>query len=207
VSDLLSADDVTLVGLAVAAYLVGAVSPASIVARHAGVDLRSSGSGNPGATNVGRALGRRWGFFVGALDVVKGALPAAVALAVVGRPGAYVVAVAAVLGHVTSPFLRGHGGKGVATSLGVVLVLAWLWVGVVAVVFVVVVAVTRWVGGASVAAALALLPVALLVPPTWSGDADWWSRGFGLVLVLVVLGRHRTNLVLRWMARRARITS
>jgi len=207
VSDLLSADDLGVVALVMAAYLVGAVSPASIVARRAGVDLRASGSGNPGATNVGRALGRRWGFVVGGLDVVKGALPAAVALALVDRPGAYVVAVAAVLGHVTSPFLRGHGGKGVATSLGVVLVLAWLWVGVVMVVFVVVVAVTRWVGGASVAAALALLPVALFVPPTWWSDVDWWSRGFGLVLVLVVLGRHRTNLVLRWMARRARITS
>lgn len=192
-----------LVALVVGAYLLGAVSPAAMLARWRGVDLRASGSGNPGATNVGRALGARWGVLVGALDVVKGALPAAVALAVVDRPAAYLVAAAAVVGHVTSPFLRGRGGKGVATSLGVLLVLAWQWVGAVVVVFVVVVLLTRWVAGASVAAAGALLPVSLLLGPVWGTPADWWSRGFGLVLVVVVLGRHRTNLLLRWMARKA----
>lgn len=187
-------------------YLLGAVSPAAILAWSRGVDLRHFGSGNPGATNVARALGRRWGVAVGVLDVAKGAVPAAVALGAVGRPWAYAVGAAAVLGHVTSPFLRGRGGKGVATSLGVLLALAWLWVGAVAVVFVVVVSLTRWVAGASVAAALALLPVCLVLPPVWDGDADLWSRLFGLLLVVVVLGRHRTNLVLRWMARKARLS-
>ncbi len=196
----------TLVLLTVATYLLGAVSPAAMVGWSRGIDLRAFGSGNPGATNVARALGRRWGVLVGMLDVAKGAGPAMVALAVVGRPGAYLVAAAAVLGHVTSPFLRGRGGKGVATSLGVLLALAWLWVGAVAVVFLVVVALARWVAGASVAAALALLPVCLLLPPVWNGEVDVWSRLFGLLLVLVVLGRHRTNLLLRWMARKARLS-
>lgn len=193
----------TLVSLVLGGYVLGAVSPAATLARWRGVDLRVSGSGNPGATNVGRALGPRWGVLVGVLDVIKGALPAAAALALVDRPAAYVVAAAAVLGHVTSPFLRGRGGKGVATSLGVLLVLAWLWVGAVVLVFVVVVVLSRWVAGASVAAAGALLPVSLLLGPVWGTPADWWSRGFGLVLVVVVLGRHRTNLLLRWMARKA----
>ena len=120
-----------------------------------------------------------------------------------GRPGVYAVAVACVLGHVTSPFLRGRGGKGVATSLGVLLAAAWLWVAAVAAVFVVVAVVTRWVAGASVAAALALVPVCLLLGPVWGVPADCGRGCFGLVLVLVVLGRHRTNLVLRWMARKA----
>lgn len=195
----------TLVLLTVAAYLLGAVNPAALMAWSRGVDLHAFGSGNPGATNVARALGRRWGVFVGVLDVAKGAVPAAVALSVVGRPEAYAVAAAAVLGHVTSPFLRGRGGKGVATSLGVLLGLAWLWVGAVAVVFLVVVTLTRWVAGASVAAALALLPVCLLLPPVLNGEADRWSRLFGVFLVLVVLGRHRTNLLLRWMTRKARL--
>ncbi len=193
-----------LMALLVGGYLLGAVSPAALVARWRGVDLRASGSGNPGATNVGRALGARWGVLVGVLDVLKGMLPAAVALAVLGRPWAYAVAASAVIGHVTSPFLRGRGGKGVATSLGVLLVLAWQWVGAVVVVFVLVVVLTRWVAGASVAAAGALLPVSLLLGPVWGLPATWWSRGFGLVLVVVVLGRHRTNLLLRWMARTAR---
>ncbi len=198
-------EPLTVGALVAGAYLLGSLSPASAVARSRGVDLRVSGSGNPGATNVARALGRRWGVLVGVLDVLKGALPAAVALASVGRPWVYAVALAAVLGHVTSPFLHGRGGKGVATSLGVLLAVAWLWVGGVAVVFAVVVSLTRWVAGGSVGAALALLPVCLLLPPVWGGEADLWSRLFGLVIVLVVLGRHRTNLLLRWMARKARI--
>jgi glycerol-3-phosphate acyltransferase PlsY len=193
-----------LTALVVGGYLLGALSPAALLARWRGVDLRASGSGNPGATNVGRTLGPRWGVLVGALDALKGAVPAAAALLLVGRPWAYAVAVSAVLGHVTSPFLRGRGGKGVATSLGVLLVLAWQWVGAVVVVFVLVVVLTRWVAGASVAAVGALLPVSLLLAPVWGVPADWWSRGFGLVLVVVVLGRHRTNLLLRWMARTAR---
>lgn len=190
--------------LGLGAYLLGAVSPAAVLARWRGVDLRASGSGNPGATNVGRTLGPRWGVLVGVLDVLKGAVPASAGLLLVHRPWAYAVAVCAVLGHVTSPFLRGRGGKGVATSLGVLLVLAWQWVGAVVAVFVLVVVLTRWVAGASVAAAGALLPVSLLLGPVWGVAADRWSRAFGLVLVLVVLGRHRTNLLLRWMARRAR---
>lgn len=196
----------TLVLLTVASYLLGAVSPAAMVAWSRGIDLRAFGSGNPGATNVARTLGRGPGVLVGVLDVAKGAGPAIVALSVVGRPGAYLVAAAAVVGHVTSPFLRGRGGKGVATSLGVLLALAWLWVGAVAVVFLAVIALTRWVAGASVAAALALLPVCLLLPPVWGGEVDRWSRLFGVLLVLVVLGRHRTNLLLRWMARKARLS-
>ncbi|GAB3593848.1 glycerol-3-phosphate 1-O-acyltransferase PlsY [Angustibacter peucedani] len=193
--------------LVVGGYLLGAVNPAAILARARGVDLRAFGSGNPGATNVARVLGRRWGVVVGLLDVAKGAGPALLALALVGRPWAYAVAAAAVLGHVTSPFLKGRGGKGVATSLGVLLALGWLWLVAVVVVFVVVVSVTRWVAGASVAAAMALLPVCLVLPPVWGGEADRWSRLFGVLLVLVVLGRHRTNLLLRWMARKTRIST
>nr|WP_284291022.1 glycerol-3-phosphate acyltransferase [Angustibacter aerolatus] len=94
--------------------------------------------------------------------------------------------------------------QGVATTLGVLLVLAPLWVLGVAVVFGVVLLVTRWMGGASSAGALTLLGVSLVVPPAPGSDAGLWSRLFGIALVLVVLGRHRSNLVLRWMARRAR---
>lgn len=193
-----------LVALVLLAYLVGATSPASIVAWRRGVDLSRSGSGNPGATNVARVMGRGWGLVVGVADVAKGAAPSLLALELVGRPWAYLVGLAAVLGHVTSPFLRGRGGKGVATSLGVLLALAWWWVAVVGLVFVVVLALLRWVAGASVAAAVTLVPVCLLLPPAWGVEGDWWSRGFGLVLVVVILGRHRTNLVLRWVARQPR---
>jgi acyl phosphate:glycerol-3-phosphate acyltransferase len=188
---------VLLVVLLVGGYLLGSVSPAAVLARRFGADLRGTGSGNPGATNAGRVLGPRWGVVVGVLDVLKGVVPSVVALALVGRPPAYAVALATVLGHVSSPFLRGRGGKGVATSLGALLALAWWWLGAVVAVFVAVVALTRWVGGASTAAALALLPACLLVPPAPGLPADLWSRLFGCALVVVVLARHRTNLLVR----------
>jgi glycerol-3-phosphate acyltransferase PlsY len=186
-----------LLALLVGGYLLGSVSPAAVLARRFGADLRRSGSGNPGATNAGRVLGPRWGVVVGVLDVLKGVLPSVVALVLVGRPWAYAVGLVTVLGHVTSPFLKGRGGKGVATSLGALLVLAWWWLGAVVAVFVAVLALTRWVGGASTAAALALLPACLLVAPAPGVPADAWSRLFGCALVVIVLGRHRSNLLVR----------
>lgn len=181
----------------VAGYLLGAVSPATLYARHRGADLRASGSGNPGATNVGRVLGRRVGVVVGLLDVAKGYLPALV-FGLVFSPGAGLVAgLAAVLGHVTSPYLRGRGGKGVATAAGAVLGSHPLWAPYVLVVWVVVVLLTRWVALASVSAAL-VLPVAALVTGSAFGDLLW-----AVAIAGVVVARHRRN-YLRWSTDRAR---
>ena len=110
-----------VVGMAaVLGFFVGSINPATIIARTRHADLRQ-GSGNPGATNVGRVLGLRWGVVVGLLDVLKGFVPTFLALLLFDRLTAYVVGLATVLGHVLSPFLRGRGGKGVATSLGAIL--------------------------------------------------------------------------------------
>lgn len=168
-------------------YLVGAVSPAALAARAKGVDLRAVGSGNPGAANAGRALGRRTGVVVAVLDVAKGALPAALLGAVDHRLG-LVAGVAAVLGHVTSPFLRGRGGKGVATAAGAILGSQPLWVVAVLVVWVVVLAASRWIALASVCAALTVLVVALLV------DQD---VGWAAVLAAIVVLRHQGNFARR----------
>ncbi|MBP8882416.1 MAG: glycerol-3-phosphate acyltransferase, partial [Dermatophilaceae bacterium] len=111
-----------LVALAVVvvAFFIGAVNPASIIAKVLGKDL-SQGSGNPGATNAGRVMGRKWGVLVGVLDVLKGVVPVWIVGVTLGLHLAYLAGVAAVLGHIFSPFLRGRGGKGVATALGAVL--------------------------------------------------------------------------------------
>ncbi|MGZ6792990.1 MAG: glycerol-3-phosphate acyltransferase, partial [Mycobacteriales bacterium] len=98
----------TLILAALVGYFVGAVSPATLLARARGVDLRTVGSGNPGATNAGRALGRRAGLLVAVLDVAKGAVPAAAFGAADHRAG-LVAGLAAVAGHITSPYLRGRG--------------------------------------------------------------------------------------------------
>ncbi|MGL5853453.1 MAG: glycerol-3-phosphate acyltransferase [Phycicoccus sp.] len=191
--------------LAAAGFVVGAVNPATLVARALGRDLRTSGSGNPGATNAGRVLGRRWGALVLALDVLKAYLPTMVVLRATGTLPALVTGSAVVLGHVYSPFLRGRGGKGAACALGVVTAVQ-PWLGLVVVVlFLLANAALPFVGEASVVTAAGLLVVGV------AGVADavpGVSRAVGgwLVLVcLLVLSRHRRN-VRAWWARRARRT-
>lgn len=108
------------------AYATGCISFALIVARIKHMDLRASGSGNPGATNVGRLLGSGWGRLVLALDVAKGVVPVLVLALqppLVGVSGRPLIAAAAVLGHVFPVTQRFRGGKGVATLIGVCLVL------------------------------------------------------------------------------------
>ena len=182
------ATGLVLVLAAVTGYAVGSVNPAAIFARVRGTDLREVGSGNPGATNAGRAFGWRVGVLVALLDMLKGFLPV-IAFEAVGLPEAGLVAgVAAVLGHVTSPFLRGRGGKGVATSLGAILAVQPWWAVIALAVFGATFALTRRVGLASVAAALALVPAALWVHSTTAQVA------FAVALAVVVVARHRRNL-------------
>jgi glycerol-3-phosphate acyltransferase PlsY len=176
---------------AVVGYLVGALSPATLVAARRGVDLRSVGSGNPGAANVGRALGRRAGVLVAVLDVLKGLLPAAAFGALDHRAG-LVAGVAAVVGHVTSPVLRGRGGKGVATAAGAILGSHPLWAPLVLLSWVLVLAVARWIALASVLAALSVLVIALV-----AGEDVLWAAALATIVVV----RHRPN-AQRWRERR-----
>jgi len=106
-------------------YLSGSIPYAVIVARWRGVDIRAVGSKNPGAHNVMVHVGRWWGRLVAILDLLKGTLPALLArLAGLGDWDVVWVGVAAVVGHVTSPFLGFRGGKGLSTAFGLMLALA-----------------------------------------------------------------------------------
>jgi glycerol-3-phosphate acyltransferase PlsY len=172
-------------------YLVGSVSPAAIVARLRGVDLRASGSGNPGATNAGRVMGARVGVLVGLLDVLKGFVPA-YAFGLVDHELGLLAGAAAVVGHVTSPFLKGRGGRGVATSLGAVLAVEPVWALVALATFGVTVALTRWVALGSMLAAVALVVCAVV------SEAPWPDLVFVLALATVVELRHVPNVVRRW---------
>ena len=188
----------------IASFVVGALSPAAWLAAALGKDVRRSGSGNPGATNAGRVLGWKWGVLVGVLDVAKGWVPTWIVLHLYGSTLAMAAGVAAVLGHVFSPFLQGRGGKGVATTLGAVLGVApWLAL-VAAVVFAVLVLILRRVGYASVGSAIALVVAGAL---TLGGVLPLAARpsigAAGVLLGLLVLVRHRSNLVAAWRRRRA----
>src|SRR3989440_6030809 len=164
----------TAVGIALAAYLIGALPFGYLIARSRGVDILQAGSGNIGATNVGRILGKRFGVLVFFLDFAKGAFPVALApwvgqrfdsdvpsetLSVVAGLGAF-------LGHLFPIYLRFRGGKGVATGAGVVAVLSPLpalfavaaWIGVLLA--------TRYVSLASVVAVVTPAGMRLsLTPP------------------------------------------
>ncbi|MEZ4369027.1 MAG: glycerol-3-phosphate acyltransferase [Kofleriaceae bacterium] len=154
------------------AGLAGSIPFGLLLARRRGVDIRAQGSGNIGATNVTRVLGPRLGALVLVLDAGKGAGPIVLARHLGQAPSVIaVVGAAAILGHCFSPWLRLRGGKGVATALGVFVVLDPLLAALGGGVFVLVLAVTRvpalgsLAGTATVAAGLAArapTPLALL---------------------------------------------
>lgn len=180
---------VVVVLAAVVGYGIGSLNPASIIARVRGTDLRAVGSGNPGATNAGRAFGWKVGVLVALLDMLKGFVPV-IAFEHLGfHEAALVAGLAAVLGHVTSPFLHGRGGKGVATSFGAILAVAPWWALIAGVAFGVSVMLTRRVGLSSVVAALALVPAALWLHTTTAQVV------FAVALAALVVVRHRRNLL------------
>jgi acyl phosphate:glycerol-3-phosphate acyltransferase len=173
--------------LVIVAYLLGTFPSASLIARANGIDISTFGSGNPGASNVTRALGWRKGIWVYVLDALKGAIATGLALGLDGRPFAYWCGAAAVIGHMFPVFRKFKGGKGVATASGVLLVLhpivapfacALWWI------------VTKVTGKAVIgsAAVLGLVPIGLAVlrRPAWEFLAI-------AALSVIILAKHWKN--------------
>lgn len=188
-------------GAVVGGYVIGSLPLGYFAGRRwAGVDLRHVGSRNVGATNMYRVSGARLGLLVMLLDVAKGAV--AVGLATAWSPGAadaVAAAVAAVAGHVYPVWLRGRGGKGVATACGAFAMLAPLATVMAAALFVITVAVTRMASAGSVIAAAALPPLAAIT------GAGGTVAGGAAAAALLILWRHRGNLVRLWRGTERRL--
>jgi glycerol-3-phosphate acyltransferase PlsY len=186
-----------------AAYLVGAIPFGYLVARRRGVDIFQAGSGNIGATNVGRVLGKKLGILVFLLDFAKGALPVAAVLslknALPGQPlfergwlevGA---GLAAFLGHLYPVYLRFHGGKGVATGAGVVTVLLPGPTLAAVVAWVTVASATNYISLASLAAAAILCGVHLAAVGSLDGTDP--RTFFCFLAGTLVFVKHRANVI------------
>jgi glycerol-3-phosphate acyltransferase PlsY len=177
--------------LVVLGYLAGSIPFGVLLTRWLrGVDVRQKGSGNIGATNVTRVAGKKLGAVVLLLDALKGALPVALALRLSpGQPTLHVlVGLSAVLGHVYPVWLKLHGGKGVATALGVLVVLVPLAALAAALVYAAILAVWRVSSLGSLAAGA-----------TAVGTSAFTAReveyaGLSAVLFLLMLWTHRGNI-------------
>jgi glycerol-3-phosphate acyltransferase PlsY len=170
------------------AYALGMFPTAALVTRRAGKDVTREGSGNPGASNVARLIGWKAGLLVLLLDMGKGALAAGVGLALDGHRGAFVLGVAAVLGHVFPVTRRFKGGRGVATAAGVLVVVFPLVIAILAVVWLVIARGFKKASIASVVCAV-LFPVIVAIRGNSVLDIAVTSA-----LAAIIVVRHFANL-------------
>lgn len=171
------------------AYLLGSIPFAFLAGRARGIDLRTVGSGNLGAANVFRALGRGWGVGVMAADIGKGVAAVLIARTIADDPWPAIAAGAAMAGHVFPVWLRFRGGKGVAVGGGAVIGLMPLAAAILLGLWLVILLTTRYSSLASITSAVAATPVAAVMGYPWSSVV---FTGLGSAAVLVL---HRGNLV------------
>jgi acyl phosphate:glycerol-3-phosphate acyltransferase len=193
---------VTLCAILIGSYLLGSIPFGYLAGRLAGIDIRKVGSGNVGATNVVRVVGKRYGYPVFALDFLKGL--GAVLIAMLMAPGrppesnspeifGILAAMSSILGHMYPPWLKFKGGKGVATSAGALLALAPVATLIGLAIWIIVFWLTRYVSLASIIAAV-ILPIVILM--VGSHDRNNRKPLFysSACVAAVVVWRHRSNL-------------
>ena len=180
----------TIAILTIIAYLLGAVPFGLLVAKLHGVDIRSKGSGNIGATNVLRVIGKGWGIFTLVLDALKGFIPAFIfpRLENLDSEWGVLFGLAAIIGHTFPVYLKFKGGKGVATSAGMLVGVALLPVGVGLLCWIICMAIWRYVSLASIAASIA---IAVTV---WVVDKGVVVNIALTVLSALIIWLHRANI-------------
>ncbi len=192
---------VTLAVLLVGSYLLGSIPFGYLAGRLVGIDIRQAGSGNVGATNVVRVLGKRYGYPVFALDVLKGFGAVKISMLMAsGRPPDWnspeifgiLAAMSSVLGHLYPPWLKFNGGKGVATSAGALLALTPVATLTGVAIWIIVFCLTRYVSLASIIAAVAL-PIVILVFSSQDQNKGKPLFYCSACVAAVIIWRHRSN--------------
>jgi len=195
----------------VGAYLLGSIPFGLLITKAYRKDLRKIGSGNIGATNVARALGKKWGYICFALDVLKGMIPMLIVMPLTTSKSAQdnevaalllwlAVGCAAILGHIFPIYLKFKGGKGVSTSFGIALGL-WPYYSVCALIavaiWVIIVFIWRYVSLASIVASISF-PVALIImiflQSDWEFSVLWPLLIPSVAIPVMVIIRHRENI-------------
>ena len=182
--------------IAIGAYLLGSIPTGYLVGRAKGIDIRTTGSGNIGATNVFRSVGKPMGGFVLLMDTLKGYVAAkwlcVWLVNLFNVPGAetcqIIAGICAVLGHNYTCWLKFKGGKGISTSAGVFLALAPLATGIAAVTWIIVFVLCRYASVASIVAAMALPAAIWLMPNSLT------LRIVTTALGLLAVFKHRSNI-------------
>ncbi len=188
------------------AYAIGSIPFGYLIARFVkGIDIRQHGSGNIGATNVGRVLGVKWGIAALVLDFIKALLPTwLLPRLLIPDPdwsghASIACGVAAIIGHMYPCWLWLRGGKGVASALGVVAYLAPISSAIAFAVFVVTILAWRIVSVSSILASISFCVAHLVLnhDHLWT-PAGWSLTVFSLAIPTLIVARHRTNLVRLW---------
>jgi len=191
---------IVVIAIILGAYLIGSVPSGYLAGRAKGVDLRVAGSGNIGATNALRVLGKKWGYTVFAVDAFKGWLAVTLAL-IAGRhfmpeyaiPCGVLAAGFCVAGHNFPVWLGFKGGKGIATSAGIMIGLFPIWVFLIGIsLWTVLFFATRYVSIASIAAAISLPTSSFVL--LLLGQCDWLRVCIAGILCLLALWRHKPNI-------------
>lgn len=205
------------------AFLLGSIPFGLIIARSKGINIREHGSGNIGATNVLRVVGKKYGITCLLLDALKGFIPVLIGISVIRFSGMHnplsiaalgpfsqefpmltaqmfqvLTGLCAILGHNYSPWVNFRGGKGIATSAGVLIALMPAAVVILAAVWLVVFLVSKYVSLASIVAAI-VLPLVTLWGSWFHGKIQngTWNKPlfiFTLVIAILAVGKHRANL-------------
>ena len=175
-------------------YVIGSISFAVLISRAKGVDIFSIGSGNPGATNVIRALGKPFGYTCFLLDAIKGMVSVLIAAVIADATGigpsvaGIIALIGAIVGHSFSVFLGFRGGKGVSTTVGGIFALMPMVILIGALIWLIAFFATRYVSLASI-----LLGISLPIS-AWFIEKDPRSFGFCLLLGILIIVRHRDNI-------------